>query len=195
VQFAALALSRFSQALVVAEDAATTTVSLKLDQVPFTKAVRQVARQANRKWTKIYALQPSGSMVVARTAPAEGAAPPPPGEPATTVRLVTNNVVVAPRQPDPAEQARMMEALFATMTPAERQKAEQQIATMQEIQSLPEAERQVRMQEMAAQARQESQANIEQRMRQRLRDGTADQRVARDREMLNRQKAQPAPRP
>ena len=72
------------------------------------------------------------------------------------------------------------------MTPDERQKAEEQIATMQQIQSLPEGERQQRMQEMAAQAQQASQATLEQRIRKRLRDGTVEQRVARDQEQLKR---------
>lgn len=55
--FATLALSRWSQAQVVPEDGATATVSLQLDQVPFTKAVAAVAKQAGRKWDVFYTLQ------------------------------------------------------------------------------------------------------------------------------------------
>jgi hypothetical protein len=73
------------------------------------------------------------------------------------------------------------------MTPAERQKAEEQLATMQQMNSLSPAERQQKIQEMAAQARQSSQADMEQRIQKRLRDGTTDQRIAHDREVLKRQ--------
>jgi hypothetical protein len=73
------------------------------------------------------------------------------------------------------------------MTPEERQKAEEQISMMQQINSLPPAERQQRMQELAAQAKQQSQADLDSRMAKRLRDGTIDQRLAHDRSMLNRQ--------
>jgi len=53
--------------------------------------------------------------------------------------------------------------------------------------ALPPEERQQRMQAMAAQANQSFQADFEQRMQRRLRDGTTDQRIAHDREVLKRQ--------
>jgi len=191
VHFAALALSRFSQAQVIAEDNATGTINLKLDQVPFTKAVSQVAKQSHRKWDKIYSIQPRSAGAMQRLiakAPVENG---PPGEP-MVVDLKTRIVTAPPpQQRDPAEQARLLEAVLVTMTPEEREKAEQQIQTMQQMQSLPEGERQAQIQQMAAQAKESSQANLDQRMKKRLRDGTVDQRVAHDREMLNRKSRQP----
>jgi hypothetical protein len=188
LDFAALALSRFTQAQVVPEDGATAKLNLKLDQVPFTKAVAQVAKQAHRRWDKIYALQPVKPVVVAANAPTPGTnavAVPRPADPVKT------NFVQAPIQPDPADQQRQMEAFLATMTPQERQKAEEQIATMQQINSLPPGERQQKMQEMTAQAKQTSQADLESRVRKRLRDGSTDQRIAHDRELLGRQRKNP----
>src|SRR5579862_9257682 len=56
--FTALALSRFSKAQVVAEDGTQGLINLKLQQVPFEKAVAKVARQIRRKWGRVYTLQP-----------------------------------------------------------------------------------------------------------------------------------------
>src|SRR4051812_17573488 len=57
LDFTALALSRFSQAQIVPEDTAHGNITLKLAQVPFEKAVAQVAKQVHRNWDEIYALQ------------------------------------------------------------------------------------------------------------------------------------------
>jgi hypothetical protein len=190
LDFAALALSRFAQAQVVPEDGASGMINLKLNQAPFQKAVALVAKQAHRKWEKIFTLQPSKRTVVAMRSPATApGAPPPTGNKPIVITqapiLDTNMMPVIP-QNVPVDQARQTEAFLSTMTPDERQKAEEQINTMQQINSLPPAERQQRMQEMAAQAKQQSQADLDSRMQKRLRDGTIDQRLAHDRSLLNR---------
>lgn len=185
LDFAALALSRFSQAQVVPEDGAQGKINLKLDQVPFPKAVAQVAKQAHRKWDKIFTLQPLKPVVLAVNNASGDTNNVVSVRPVATVQT---NVVETPPAKDPEEQQRQTEAFLATMTPQERQQAEQKIAEMQQLNSLPEAERQQKMQEMAAQAKQASQADMEDRMRKRLRDGTTDQRIAHDREVLNRAK-------
>ena len=89
------------------------------------------------------------------------------------------------------ENEQAMEAYLATMTPAERTKAQEQIAAVQQIQSLPPAERQQRMKEMAAQAKGASQADLMQRIQNRLKNGTPDQRVASDRRKLEEQRRGP----
>lgn len=174
--FAALALSRYSRALVVPEDGANGTITLKLEQAPFDKAVAQVARQVHRKWDHIYTLQTTRKIVANVTNSV-------PGE-------VTNQVatapVVLPKEEDPKARERQLEAFLATMTPEERKNTEEQIAKVAQIQSLPEAERQQQMQQMAAQAQQASRADLERRIQARLRDGTTAQRIAHDREVLKR---------
>jgi hypothetical protein len=188
VDFVILALSRFTQAQVVPEDGTFGTISLKLAQAPFAKAVAAVAKQTHRKWDKVFTLQPRNRAVIAMKNV------PPAGTNALTAPVkiaLDTNIVRVPKQPDPVDQERRMEAFLSTMTPTERQKAEEQISTMQQISSLPEAERQQRMQDFAAQAKQSSQADFEQRMQRRLRDGTTDQRLAHDREVLKRQQGGP----
>jgi len=184
LDFAALALSRFSQAQVVPEDGAFGTINLKLDQAPFAKAVSIVAKQARRKWEKIYTLQPLKPVMVAMNVKNPGGTN---VVSDATLKVDTNVVVQVSPQKDPVDQERQTEAFLSTMTPGERQKAEEQLATMQQMNSLSPAERQQKIQEMAAQARQSSQADMEQRIQKRLRDGTTDQRIAHDREVLKRQ--------
>ena len=188
LDFAALALSRFAQAQVVPEDGASGLINLKLDQAPFPKAVAAVAKQAHRKWDKVFTLQTSNSK---RTVVAMNQTPPPPGSaPANTKPFVITQAPILDTNvftpPKPIDQAVQTEAFLSTMTPAERQKAEEQISMMQQINSLPPAERQQRMQDLAAQNKQQSQADLDSRMAKRLRDGTIDQRIAHDRSMLNR---------
>jgi hypothetical protein len=190
LDFAALALSRFAQAQVVPEDGASSAlINLKLNQAPFQKAVALVAKQAHRKWDKIFTLQPLKRTTVAMRSPGTApGAPPPTTKPVIVTQspILDTNMMQAIPQNVPVDQARQTEAFLSTMTPEERRKAEEQINTMQQINSLPPAERQQRMQDMAAQAKQQSQADLDTRMAKRLRDGTIDQRLEHDRSMLNR---------
>lgn len=186
ISFAALALSRFSQAQVVPEDAANGTVNLKLAQVPFEKAVAQVARQVHRKWDRIYALQSLHSPMVVRKSPdgEEGivnSRAPMPDKTAPQAEMV----VKMDEPPQPSQE--QMEALMSTMTPEERQKAIEQMAIAEQLRSLPPAERQQKMQEMSSQFSQGSQIEMEQRIQNRLKNGTVEQRIAHDRAQLQKQ--------
>jgi hypothetical protein len=55
--FATLAFSRFAQTRVVPEDGTMAIVNLALKQATVRSAVAQLAKKADRKWTKLYALQ------------------------------------------------------------------------------------------------------------------------------------------
>lgn len=180
LDFTALALSRFSKAQVIPEDSAKANITLKLEQVPFNKAVAQVAKQARRKWDLLYTLQPLNAQIAKVKGPDGKVSTPPTPSP-------------APRVEEPQSKERETEAFLATMTPDERQKAQEQIAAMQQMESLSPAERQQGIQAMAAQAAQASQADLEQRIQERLKNGTVQQRVDRDRRKL--QKSDPTPRP
>jgi hypothetical protein len=175
LDFATLALSRFSKAQVVPEDSASGNINLKLAQVPFEKAVAQVARQVHRKWDRIYALQPLRSPMVVRKG----------DDSAGDTTLKTDE----PRRP-PEQQ---MEAFLATMTPEERQKVQEQITAAEQLRSLPPAERQQKMREMSSQFSQTSQADMEQRIQNRLKNGNVEQRIAHDRQQLQKQEHGPKP--
>ena len=58
VSFAALAFSRFAQARVVPDDGTSPLINLIVKEAPVRKAVGQLAKAAQRKWTQVYALQP-----------------------------------------------------------------------------------------------------------------------------------------
>lgn len=182
LDFAALALSRFSQAQVVPEDGAKGVINLKLEQVPFRKAVAQVAKQVRRKWDQIYTIQPMRAVVAIRQDAVGGEVSTPqvlpaPPKPVTVVRDQTDA---------PPEQA--VEAFLATMSPDERKKAQEQLATMEQLRSLPASERQQRMQEMASQNKQASESDLLQRIQNRLKNGTVEQRVAKDRRQVEQQR-------
>jgi hypothetical protein len=179
--FATLALSRFTQAQVVAEDGAEAFVNLRLEQVPFTEAVAQVARKAHRKWDLLYTLQPlprqnfmSAGVMTNMPGPIQMIQPLSPEERAA---------VAAARQ-------REFEAQLATMTPREREAAEKQRQLMDELNALPPAERQQRMQQMAAANAGAQESGVLQRMQDRLKNMTPEQRVERDRARLDKQKRQ-----
>jgi hypothetical protein len=183
--FTALALSRFSKAQIVPEDDTKGAVNLTLQQVPFDKAVAQVAKQVHRKWKQVYTLQPlSSSTLVLQTVPA---APDPNADP----QLDTN-------QPAPAQGGvkalppdRALEALVSTMTPEERQQTLDQIASASPGGSLASGGGgQQQMQgggaSPAAQAAQAAaQQDMESRIDNRLRNGTIDQRIAHDRRVVS----------
>jgi hypothetical protein len=57
LNFAALALSRFSHAQVVPEDGADALITLSLRDVPFRDAVAKIAKEAKRKSDVLYALE------------------------------------------------------------------------------------------------------------------------------------------
>lgn len=193
LDFASLALSRFSRARVVPEDGAKGTVNLKLEQVPLRKAVAKVAGQVHRDWDQIYALQPLHPGMLVRKEPLPPGAAPEAGAKAVAEAADTNRVAMKLEkaklavEEKPGEREREMEAFLATMTLEERRRTQEQMASMEQIRSLPPAEQQERMKEMAAQATQASGESLEQRINNRLKNGTTDQRIAHDRLQLGRQ--------
>jgi hypothetical protein len=205
VAFTALALSRFSRAQVVPEDDTKGVVDLRLQQVPFEKAVGKVARQVHRKWCRVYTLQPLNLAVLARQpgigAPATNAAPAAApvadtvaapaadtNEAAVASETVTLQATAAPEAGSlPPDQA--LEALFSTMTPEERQQTLDLIAAAGsggaptagaggQTQTPPASA-------AAAQAAQAAQQDVQRRIELRLKDGTVDQRIAHDRRVLS----------
>jgi hypothetical protein len=184
--FAALALSRFAQAQVVPEDIATATIRLRLRETPFDRAVARVAAQARRNWDEFYTLQPLGGFYAP---PSQRAAARPPVATNPSPAFQTAFPSVTPSERATARQ-REFAATLVTMSPAEREKAQEQWNVMEELRSLPPEERQRRLQEMSAQAAPAAQADLQQRMQNRLRNSTPEQRVERDRIRLERQKQQ-----
>jgi hypothetical protein len=181
--FAALALSRFSKAQVVPEDRLGGTVNLKLQQVPFDKAVASLARQAHRRWSKLYTLQP---LYAPPVRPKEN----PEKFEATASGQSETNPIAPPSGAAtlPPEQA--MEAILATMTPEERQQTVEQMSAANQAASLSSAERQQQMQagtSLTAQAMRAAQNDLESRIQNRLKNGTVDQRIAHDRRELYKQ--------
>lgn len=191
--FTALALSRFSKAQIVPEDDIKGTVNLKLDQVPFDKAVAKVARQVHRKWDQMYTLQPlSGAAMVRKTVvvPSGGD---------TNQVSDTNQIVTTQDQPIlPPERA--LEALVTTMSPEERQQTLEQVANMGQGGGNGGSgggggggSGQPGMQGGSSQGGQPAppsdQADLESRIENRLKDGTTAQRLAHDRKVLNNKKS------
>jgi hypothetical protein len=186
-EFAAFALSRFSQALVIPEDSTTGNVNLKLEQVPLEKAVAMVAKQVRRKWDQIYALQSTKQIVVARKT----------DDTETDTNQV--NVVRPPSRPPPE---RELEVLMATLSEKDRKKVQTQVAAMEDYGSLTPAQQQQRVQQIMSQSigggqgaqggqGGQSQGTPEQRIDNRLKNGTPDQRIAHDRQVMqNKQRKQ-----
>ncbi len=181
VTFTALALSRFSRAQVVPEDDTKGVINLRLQQVPFEKAVGKVARQVHRKWSRVYTLQPLNLAVVVRQ--------PGPEAPATNAAPVadTSQAAAAPNAGTlPPERA--LEALVSTMTPEEQQQTLEQIAAANSSGAPAPGGGQPQMQAASAaatQAAQAAQQDLERRIELRLKDGTVNQRIAHDRRVLN----------
>jgi hypothetical protein len=183
--FTALALSRFSKAQVVPEDDIKGSVNLKLDQVPFEKAVAKVARQVHRKWNQVYTLQPLNAGALVRQ-------PVPASADTNASPEIETNLVVTTQDEKALPPDRALEALVSTMTPDERQQTLDQIASASQAAALSPAERQQQMQAgsaAVAQAAAAAQQDLESRIETRLKDGTVDQRLAHDRRVLNSKQA------
>jgi hypothetical protein len=199
VAYTALALSRFSKAQIVPEDGTTGVVNLRLQEVPFEKAVGKVAKQVRHNWARVYTLQPlNGAALVKKSAP-----------PPTTVNeggeVDTNQVTITQDQ-GPLPPDRALEAIVSTMTPEERQQTLEQMANggagggrgfspgggQQPMQGgsygggAPGAAGTAGAGGATAQPPQE---DMETRIENRLKNGTVDQRLAHDRSVLNSKKA------
>jgi len=185
--FAALALSRFSKAQVVPEDGTPGLVNLKLQQVPFDKAVAKVARQVHRKWRQVYTLQPLNAPTLVRKT----------ASPAVTDpnSQVDTNQIIASVETMTLPPERALEALTSTMTPEERQQTLDQIASAIPGGGLSGGDQQQMQGGAASPAVQAAQAaqqqDMEQRIENRLKNGTVDQRLSHDRRVLNDKQAAP----
>jgi len=191
VTFTALALSRFSRAQVVPEDNTKGVINLRLHQVPFEKAVGKVARQVHRKWSRIYTLQPLNLAVLARQpgpeSPATNAAPVPDTNQAAAASEAVPVQAAAASEAVTLPPERVVDALVSTMTPEERQQALELIAAAMSSGAPAPGGGQPQMQPTspaAAQAAQAAQQDVQRRIELRLKDGTVDQRIAHDRQVL-----------
>jgi hypothetical protein len=180
VAFTALALSRFSKAQVVAEDGTTGVINLKLQQVPFDRAVAKVARQIHRKWGRVYTLQPLNAPALVRQAAPTLADTN--ASPEVEINQMANNQVQTTLPPE-----RALEALVSTLTPEQRQQTLEQIASASQAGGLSSANGQPQMQGGASAAAQAAaaQEDLESRIENRLKNGTVDQRLAHDRRVLS----------
>ncbi len=160
----ALGLERFAQARVVPEDGTAGDVCLNLSRATMPQAVSELASQVNRHWTRFYLLQQPGR------------------------RLDT-----ARQAPSP-EAVQRMEAQFhaqlETMTPEERQVAEQAHQRWQEMRNLTPEQRRERMAQLAADP--VFQQRMQQRMVQRLLNTTPEQRAQRYKQIAVRRAARTA---
>jgi hypothetical protein len=182
--FTALALSRFSKAQVVPEDGLKGLVNLRLQQVPFDKAVAKVAGRVRHKWNRVYTLQPlnAGALVMKAGPAAAG----------TYVSgSDTNQVATTTPQAEALAPERALEALTSTMTPEERQQTLDQISSA--IQGGGGSSGgaggaagggQQAMQAASPAAAAAAQEDPETRIENRLKNGTIDQRLAHDRRTL-----------
>jgi type II secretory pathway component GspD/PulD (secretin) len=174
IEFAALALSRFSRAQVIPEDGIIGTVSLQVSQATLPEAVAQVARQVHRKWTVFYVLSPGLFGTRANL-------PDPRDSNAVTMSLglvpggLTTNLA-------PEAQAaldRQFEARLATLSPAESNRAVQVRERSDLLRSLPLDQRLQAIQQLMANP--EAQNRVRDRVMDRIhagiKDATPEQRV------------------
>jgi type II secretory pathway component GspD/PulD (secretin) len=162
------ALGRYAQARVIAEDGASGTVTLSLNQATMPQAVKQLSHQVHRKWTQYYLLQSW------RGGPRRGGGGDLAGRDG---RDGTNDV---PREPTPeelAERQKRFEAQLATMTPEERAKAEEDRKRREAFRNMSPEDRQKAFQSMADNP--EFKSRIENRMMNSIKNTTPEQRVER----------------
>jgi hypothetical protein len=167
LDIAGMAIARYAQGRIIPEDGTAGNIHLNLNQVAMPVAVAEVARQVHRKWTKYYVLQtgrrnfgpPRGMM-------ADGGATnrPPPGM--------------------SADAQERFESLLETMTPEERQKAEEARQRREAFQQMTPEQRQQAMAQRVADP--QFQERMQSRMLSRLLDTTPEQRVERAQQRAQR---------
>jgi hypothetical protein len=185
VEFAALALSRFSRAQVVPEDGIAGTVNLKLTQAAVPEAVAQVARQVHCQWAVFYVLSPGlfGNRA--------GLADP---RDSNAVKLSLGLLPGGlPTNPTPEVQAafdRQFEARLATLSPSESNRAVQVRERTEMLRSLPLDQRLQAIQQLMSNP--EAQNRVRDRVMDRIhagiKDATPDQRVQGTRALIELQK-------
>jgi len=186
--FTALALSRFSKAQVVPEDGLKGLVNLRLQQVPFDKAVAKVARQVRHKWDRVYTLQPLNATALVMK--------PVPGSAGTYVSGSDTNQVATTTTVETLAPERALEALTSTMTPEERQQTLDQISSSMQggggsSGGGAAGGGQQPMQAGSPAAAAAAQEDAETRIENRLKNGTIDQRLSHDRRTLNAKPSKP----
>jgi hypothetical protein len=171
-----LGLERFAQAEVVPEDGTTGTVRLSLSRATMSQAVSKLASQVGRHWARFYLLQPGRRFDAARR------------------EDPTRTAEDTPRQWPPPEVVQRMETQFEaqleTMTPEERQLAEQARQRWQEMRNLTPEQRRERMAQLATDPA--FQQRMQQRMVQRLLNTTPEQRAERANRTIARRAARAA---
>ncbi len=175
LEFATYALARFARAQIIPEDGTMGLVQLDLQQAPMAQAVQSLAKQTGRKWTVFYVLQPrffrgprpvlaerenastnSASAVAASTTELASPADAKPTETAATnadAGLPGPGLRGGPpgfgREEITPEQAatrqKQFEAQLATMSPEERERAQQMRQRMEALRNLPPDERRQQM--------------------------------------------------
>lgn len=213
VEFAALALSRFGRVQIVPEDSATNRVKLFMHNATMEEAVARLAKQANRKWTVFYTLQPGffgrfggrgneGTNAFVSVSGADTNAP----QFGFFRRMLqnTNDATDSTNVPpfsmgggmgmDNPEAQKRLEAQLATMTPEERKRFEEMRQQMQELRNLPPEQRAERMRELFSSP--EMQQRMQSRMVNMIKNTTPEQRVERARRILEmRQRFENRPPP
>ena len=194
---ATLALARFAQAQIVAEDGTEGVVNQQFDRVPFDKAVDRVAQDVRRSWAKYYAIQgggfggrggfggmagfggPRGDR--GERGPRDEGGPPPGvaffarGE---STNVSTNDLVQTNafnREERRAGMQRMMESQLETLTPEQR-------ARVEEFRNMTPEQRRAQFQGAGMENR------VSERMARNLKNSTPEQRVQRDQRRIEMQK-------
>jgi hypothetical protein len=182
VAFATLAFNRFAQARVVPEDGTESSVSLTLKQSTVPKAVAQLAKTVNRKWTTLYALQ-GGFGFGGSGGPPQFAFGREPGGPPPFARDDNNPWMRGPRGPEMTDEKReelreqrnkLEDELKQALPFDERKKLEgaqqEREQMMQEMQNMTPEQRAQRFAQMGG-------PNISQMQRDRLLNSTPEQRA------------------
>lgn len=173
-EFAALALSRFSRAQVIAEDGTTGTVNLQLTQATLPQAVAQVARQVHRQWTVFYVLMPGLFGIRAGVPDSRDS-----NAVTMSLGLLPGGLPTNLTPEAKAALDQQFEARLATLTPAESNRAVQIRERTDQLRSLPLDQRLQAIQQLMANP--EAQNRIRDRVMDRIntgiKDATPEQRV------------------
>jgi flagellar biosynthesis GTPase FlhF len=179
IPFAVAAFGRFAQARVVPEDGVNSTVSVSVNKVPVAKAVSELARKADRKWTKVYVLRGGfGGPGRMQLALRDGERP---GRDRGGMAELTEEQRAKMRQEREERQQELNQALPAE----ERQKLEQAEAErqqqMQALANLTPEQRREQMAQMFGANRQ-----MDRNVRQRVLNSTPEQRAEMNRRQRER---------
>ena len=199
LNFAALALARFSNAQIVPEDGADGLISLSVQQVPFTAAVAKVAKEAHRKWDVFYSVQAQPDMFADRGfggfddgggRGGRGGFGRVRGEGDTNQANFTNDFAAMREDRNAlfeAQRQRETDARLATMTPEEQAKAKEEQAKFEELRNLPPDQQRAAFEQMRNNS--PNAARFEARANSQFKNSTPEQRVqqaSRRSEMKNR---------